>query len=294
MTSAVLSDMTTKPSSEKRKGNDRKKGKKGRRLSAKTADPHVLYQDAVQCPEAEVKFISRVFKKIYGRKPETVREDFCGTAYFCCEWVKDRNTNRAIGVDLDESVLKWGIEHNLNGLKDGQRARVELVHSNVLTAETEPVDVLIAFNFSYFLLMKRKEMIEYYRAARRHLKSEGLFILDCYGGYEAQDVLEEERACNGFSYVWDQADFNPITHETTCHIHFHFPDNTSMKRAFTYTWRLWTLPEIREMLEEAGFKDITVYWEGTDSETEEGNGVFKPTMKGEVCPGWIAYIVSRP
>ena len=261
-----------------------------RRYTAKTADPHILYQEAVQSPEAEVRFLNRIFKKKFGRKPASLREDFGGTALLCCEWVKSGKETTAIGVDLDPAVLQWGRDNNLASLKDAQRERVQLVESNVLTAETEPVDVLVAFNFSYFLFQKRAEMLEYYRAVYRHLKKDGMFVLDCYGGYEAQDVVEEERACDGFSYVWDQSTFNPVTGETTCYIHFHFSDDSSLKRAFTYTWRLWTLPEIREMLEEVGFKDITVYWEGTDADTDEGNGVFRPTMVGEVCPGWIAYI----
>ena len=41
---------------------------------------------------------------------------------------------------------------------------------------------------------------------------------------------------------------NPITHATTCHIHFKFPDGSKLKKAFTYEWRLWTAPEIRELL----------------------------------------------
>ena len=53
---------------------------------------------------------------------------------------------------------------------------------------------------------------------------------------------------------------------------------------------MWTLQEIQEILAEAGFKDITVYWEDDDPETEEGNGVFRPRKTAETCAGWIAYI----
>jgi hypothetical protein len=46
------------------------------------------------------------------------------------------------------------------------------------------------------------------------------------------------------------------------------------------------------MLTEAGFK-ATVYWEGTDEDTDEGNGIFEPTTEGEADAGWIAYIVAE-
>jgi hypothetical protein len=66
-----------------------------------------------------------------------------------------------------------------------------------------------------------------------------------------------------------------------------------MTRAFSYEWRLWSLPEIREVLEEAGFKNVTVWWEGTEEDTGEGDGEFEPAERGEACPGWIAYFTAE-
>ena len=67
----------------------------------------------------------------------------------------------------------------------------------------------------------------------------------------------------------------------------------TLRRAFTYKWRLWTIPEIREVLAEAGFREVTVYWEGTD-EDGDGNGVFRPTRKGDDSACWVVYITARP
>ena len=69
-------------------------------------------------------------------------------------------------------------------------------------------------------------------------------------------------------------------------------DGTRLRRAFRYEWRLWTVPEIRELLAEAGFTHTEVYWEGTDLKTRKGNGVFRRTSRVESCPGWVAYIVA--
>ena len=77
-----------------------------------------------------------------------------------------------------------------------------------------------------------------------------------------------------------------------CFIHFRFPDGSKLKKAFSYSWRLYTAPELRDMLLEAGFRDVTVYWEGED-EDGEGNGVFTPNEKGEADLAWIAYIVAE-
>src|SRR5512138_2796465 len=91
------------------------------RFTAKTADKHVLYQLAVQATETEVEFLNGWFTKIRGRKPLSLREDFCGTALLCAEWVKSSKQRSATGVDIDRGVLKWGKEHNLTPLGDAQQ-----------------------------------------------------------------------------------------------------------------------------------------------------------------------------
>ena len=114
------------------------------------------------------------------------------------------------------------------------------------------------------------------------------------GLVEADDpvrVLEEERECDGFTYVWDQDKYNPITGEGLFHIHFKFKDGSRIRKAFSYDWRIWTLPEITEMLAEAGFSP-SVYWEGT-GEDGEGNGEFSRTTEGEADRSWIAYVVAE-
>jgi hypothetical protein len=97
---------------------------------------------------------------------------------------------------------------------------------------------------------------------------------------------------SNFTYVWHQADFDPITHHILCKIHFEFKDGSKMKNAFTYDWRLWTLPEMRELMDEAGFKDIHVLWEGTDKKGE-GNGEFTRVERGDDEEAWIAYVIGQ-
>jgi len=84
---------------------------------------------------------------------------------------------------------------------------------------------------------------------------------DAYGGYEA---FKERTPYRGYTYVWHQPAYEPISGDTLCHIDFKFEDGSRLPRAFSYDWRLWTLPELREILGEAGFRRSTVYWEGSD------------------------------
>lgn len=260
--------------------------------TASTSDRHELYELSVQCSEAEVDFVDRVCRSVLGRTATVLREDFCGSFQVCGDWVRRRRTNRAIGVDLDEKVLAWGRRRAAQRLNDDQRSRIELVRGDVLTVRTAQPEVLLAFNFSYFIFKARAELVRYFERCFAALRPGGLLMLDAYGGSDSFLEMEEERTLDGFVYVWDQHKYNPITNEVLNHIHFRFPDGTEMKRAFTYDWRLWTLPEVREALEEVGFRDVTVYWEGTDAKGG-GNGIFRPSRRGEACAGWIAYIVAR-
>lgn len=259
---------------------------------AERADRHVLYEKSVQDAEAEVDFVESTFRSLRGRRPESLREDFCGTANVCCEWVSRHRDTTAVGVDLDPEVLGWSREHRLPALKPAAASRLRLVEGNVLHTGGRAVDVLLAMNFSYWLFKSRAELRDYFEAVRRNLKRDGVFILDCYGGYDAFRVLKERRSYRTHTYTWEQASYNPVTGAMTCHIHFKFKDGSSLPRAFSYDWRLWTLPELRELLEEAGFARSIVYWQGWDEKTGEANGQFAATESADPDAGWIAYIAA--
>jgi SAM-dependent methyltransferase len=259
---------------------------------AQRADRHVLYQKAVQDPAHEIAFISRAYRDVRGRAPRHLREDFCGTALVACEWVRGRSGRSAQGVDLDADTLAWGEAVNAARLSAAQRRRLRLLQADVLNARTRPADVVAAFNFSYWVFKERAQLLHYFRQAHRALKRDGVLLLDAYGGYEAPKVLREHRVAGGFTYVWHQADYDPVSGDYLCHIDFKFRDGSQLKRAFTYEWRLWTLPELRELLVEAGFQPPVVYWEGTDAKTGGGDGVFKPARRGDPDGGWVAYLAA--
>jgi len=261
---------------------------------AETADRHVLYEKSVQNVAFEYKFVSNTFRKLRGRRPRHVREDFCGTASMCCEWVRRSKQNTAIGVDIDPEVLAWGREQNLSRLKPDARLRISLIQEDVFRVKTDkPVDVVLAMNFSYQLFMTREKLGGYLRKVHEALGDDGILFMDAYGGYDAHREIREKTKHKGFKYIWEQASYNPIDGKMRCHIHFSFPDGSKMKKAFSYEWRLWSLPELRELLAEAGFSRVTVYWEETDPKTGEGAGVYSPATVGDADPGWVAFLVAE-
>jgi len=279
------------------------KRKKRRGKSKPFTDRHALYEAAVQSVDADADFVERVYRKRNRTDPRDLREDFCGTAALACEWVRRGEDRRAWGLDLDVPTLEWGREHRVAPLGDAA-GRVHLIEANVLDCAGYPADAAVAMNFSFCIFRERAELLRYFRAVRRSLRPGGVFVIDIFGGTDAMTEITEKspkpaevqadgRRVPAFTYIWEQAKFNPVDHEIVCHISFRLRGGKKLRRAFTYHWRLWTIPELREILAEAGFEGSDVYVEGWDDEADETDGVFRKRVRFENQAGWVAYIVGN-
>lgn len=254
---------------------------------AAKADPQDLYQRSVQQPATDVRLFDRVFRREYGRKPLNLREDFCGAAAVACAWVASHPERKARAIDLDERVLTWGALHNQAKLPERSRHRVQLIQGNVLDVITPRVDIVAAQNFSFCVFKTRDTLREYFAAARRALGREGILVLDVLGGFETQMEGREEvrRERGGFHYVWEERRFDPIAQCAVFAIHFRFKDGSEIRDAFTYDWRMWSIPEIRELLGEAGFRRSDVYW-------EDDGGTYRRRSRAAAQAVWVTVVVG--
>jgi len=272
-----------------------------RPTQAERRDPFALYEGSVQRPDDDVAFFAETFRRLRGREAKVLREDFCGTAKLSLAWCLGKPGRRAIGVDLDVPTLDWAKRKNLEPNARRLRGRMQLVHGDVLAPRKSDADVICAMNFSFCVFKQRTQLARYLRAARAGLNEKGLLFLELYGGTGATDSVEEERELPGFTYVWEQKRFDPITHETLCYIHFKFPDGSRIDRAFTYDWRLWTIPELRELLLEVGFSKVRVFWATVDeSDTANsdddmiyGDGDYVELENVDQQYSWLVYVVGE-
>jgi SAM-dependent methyltransferase len=154
----------------------------------------------------------------------------------------------------------------------------------VLDAGGPRVELIVAFNYSYFVFHPRAELLDYFRVARRALRPGGALVLDGYTGPDAFEPLEEVRKYRGFTYVWDQRPMDALSGRAWRFIHFRFPDGTALKRAFRYDWRLWSVPEVRDLLGEAGYRRIDFYT-GEDTYRK----VTRETYEGSIIPILVAW-----
>ena len=262
-------------------------------LSPRTADKFALYQSSIQGPEI-VEFLERRFRIVTGRPPRLFREDFCATALNCCEFVKLHPENRALGVDLDESALRWCLKNNYPRLKEGEWQRITLLKGNVLTVRTSPVDLIAALNFSYCVFKSRTRLLTYFGNVRKSLTKEGILVLDVNGGPDVLSGDVYRKRTKEFVYICEGDPVDAITHDAKVKIHFQFANKSILRNAFVYDWRLWTLPELVEALEESGFRNVHVLWQ-KNVKTNSPAGVFRraSSARGTSYRMWVAYVVAQ-
>ncbi|KAL9354118.1 hypothetical protein Peur_052088 [Populus x canadensis] len=166
-----------------------------------------------------------------------------------------------------------------------------------------PRDIVCAFNYSCCCLHKRAELVLYFKHVLGVLsKKGGIFVMDLYGGTSSESKLRLQRRFPNFTYIWEQAEFDIIGRKTRISLHFHLQkQQRKLRHAFSYSWRLWSLPEIKDCLEEAGFQSVH-FWIRQMPDTEanrrtEGFGAgqdikYEEVKTFEQADAWNAYIVA--
>lgn len=258
---------------------------------AKKIHPYALYEQSVQSPEVECRFIKRVYKSIRKKEPRVLREDFCFTFRNAIEWVKAHPKHKSHVLDIDPKPLEYGRNIHMVNLTPDQKRRIFVHQMSVDDPRAPRADVILATNFSWMVFKTRDSLKAYLSRCLRALGKDGILIMDFIGGSECHEPNTDIESFSGYRYYWEQVNFNPITHEAKFYIHFKPRGQKKMNRVFTYDWRLWTIPDTVDLLHEVGFPKTTIYWEGDDSDGR-GNGVFRPQKRAESSLSWVAYCVA--
>ena len=256
----------------------------------KKFDKYFYYKKSVQSPKEELQFFKKTYRQFFKKNPRVFREDFCGTFYGGYHWIKAHSQNKAIVIDANKEPIEYGKNHHLSKLNPYQKSRLTIVNKNVLDKNLPKAEIISVNNFSYFALKQRTSMLRYFKNVRKTLFKKGLFIIDVLGGPGCESLSEERVEYRNFNYYWDQDYFDPINKTAHFYIHFKRKGEKKRKKVFFYNWRLWSLPELKDILMEAGFSNIYVYWEESDKKNE-GTGTFKKVSQGDICDIWIAYLV---
>lgn len=192
---------------------------------------------------------------------------------------------------------------NLQEIADASDANTTLPAGSTMEEVVLPGrDIICAFNYSCCCLQKRNELLLYFKHVLRSLsKNGGIFVMDVYGGTSSERKLRLQRKFSNFTYVWEQAEFDIIHRRTRISLHFQLGKKQTIKHAFSYEWRLWSLPEIKDCLLEAGFQSVH-FWIREMPNTEDSkyskeyNGnrdaKYEELSTFEQTDAWNAYIVG--
>ncbi len=270
--------------------------------SARELDRFDLYECCVQSPSLLV----RLLRGIHGGTPRVLREDFCGGGALSRQWVQDVQGGVCVGVDTDRAALA---RLRRLGRAAVRRGRIRVVCADALdppaSADTPRPDVVFVGNFSIGEIHDRSSLVGYLRVTRRRLAPGGVFVCDIYGGNSAFVTGAVRRvhpvpgrASMRVRYTWEQRAADPLTGMVVNAIHFRVEEDAQVVHeitdAFIYRWRLWSVPELRDAMREAGFRAAEVYAQVPDAVDSDGRVYVSPVREpDEVDGSFIVCVGAR-
>lgn len=249
---------------------------------------HALYEHCVTDPPRLCRFIDAV----HARSPRVLREDFSGAGALARHWASRSPAHRAVAVDSDPRALR--------GVASSPRTTPRPLD---VRAARDRADIIAATNFPVGYFHSRPDLVDYLRRVRARLKPWGLYLCDTYGGRDAFTPLKLTARLRGpagetIEHTWEQRSADPITARVVDALHFRVsvPRRRPivLRDAFVYNWRLWSIPELRDALAEAGFRAVEVYATLGDAIDSKGRLRVRPLADpSELDDNYVVYIIGR-
>ena len=278
-------------------------------LEAASLDRFDLYEFCVQSPAYDAKMLSAIHGGTGRRSARVLGEDFCGPAAICRAWIDlSQKHHTAVAVDRDAPTLSRAISMNAQS-QPGDPRSVGPERSGVLYIlddvrnVRDRVDILCALNYSICELHRRTDLVGYLLNARKRLTAGGTFVCDIYAGFDSTLPGTTSRTMKHPSgativYHWEQREADPLTGMVENAIHFDIKLGKGkverLRDAYVYHWRLWTIPELREAMSEAGFVTTAVYPRQAEAIDDQDRFHVLPVHDAsEFSDSFNCYVVGR-
>lgn len=264
------------------------------------ARPTPLAQDYYELCVQSPPHVVQLVRAIHGDEPLALGEDFAGSGAVARAWVAQSDRHHAHCVDLDPVALS----------RCEGAPRVSTRVGDVLE-ETARADAIWVGNFSIGYRHDRPGLLAYLKHARARVHRGGVFVCDTYGGETAYTIgqvhrfhpLPERLSPDGTGgwrvrYTWEQREADPLTGLVTNAMHFRVERAgiivEEVLDAFVYHWRLWSVPELRDAMLEAGFAWTGVYGQLPEAVDDQGRPYIRPIEDaGEVDGSFIVCVAGR-
>ena len=257
-----------------------------------------LYQQAVQHPLAEAFFLCNVYEQYNDyQQPLTLREDFCGSAAISLGWIMADPDRKAIAIDNDQATVDFA-KQQINDKLGHAADAISLICDDVKNVTKPKADIIASMNFSTLIYHAPSSLLSYLKQTRDNLNDGGIFVMDLFGGPGAMKISKQSRPMTDedgepFTYHWQQKSFDFINNKIECRIHFTLADGSQRQDAFVYDWRLWSIPEILELLSAAGYSKCRVWCDTFDIEDKQSDGQYLPINELASREDWVVYITGQ-
>jgi Methyltransferase domain len=244
-----------------------------------------LYELAVTNPGPLAALLHAAWNGSRRVKP-VLREDFSGSGALARHWAG--SFGPAIAVDRDAAAIR----------ACGKHANLETVKSDVMTCRRK-ADIIAATNFAAGYWHDRASLVKYLAHCRRMLNKGGLLCCDLYGGSDAfvpgvSTVKLRGPAGERVEYHWEQVEARPQTGRVLNAIHFRVGKGKLIRNAFTYDWRLWSIPELKDAMLEAGFRSVHLYDRLGDAIDSDGNLLIRELAPDEEMDDpYVVYVIAK-
>lgn len=231
----------------------------------------------------------------------TLHEDFSGSAAFANAWCTSNPRRSALAIDMDPEAHADGTPHPRL-----RRLTADLTRLPRTLPGPAKADVVYAGNFATCEVHARDALVAYLTRARQRLTPGGVFVCDLYAGPGAWRTGDTrvihpplpELPSYRVAYTWRQREADLVNGLVANAIDFELVNARGVAvhelvNAFNYHWRLWSIPEMRDAMAQAGFDEVDVYPDAPDAVDADGVAYLAPMDFLETRSSAVVYVCAR-
>lgn len=230
----------------------------------------VIYHDLVDYA-GDADYLEALFRKSFGRKPESVLDLGCGTGTHAIELA--RRGYDVAGVDVSRAQLQ---EARAKAREEG--LSITFTQQDMRNIDLDRTfDAAISMFGGFGYLLTDHDVLSHFRHVRSHLNPDGLYAFEFW----QESAVERDHR----GWVHREKPFRLIRldrnhhdvkrHRLTFDFTFFVFDGDRLEETFTetHTVRMYTIAEMRRLLTKAGFRLSAAY-----GATREKKG-FTPALR---------------
>lgn len=195
--------------------------------------------------------------KEYGVLDGLVLDLGCGTGTLT-ELLSQRGYDM-IGIDNAEDMLFIAMEKKIEAGHDILYLLQDMREFELYGTVKAVVSICDSMNY----ILEYEELVSVFRLVNNYLDPEGVFIFDMNTVYKYQELLGESTIAENredCSFIWDNSyDSETMVNEYDLALFIGEENGLYRKYEETHYQRAYSIPEVRQALEEAGMEFVAVY-----------------------------------